>query len=259
MPITTAHPLILFPLRRFSFCNFSALIIGSTMPDIIHFVPLPLSRTDTHSVAGSFLFSLPVGVLCFWLYHWIIKEALWVLSPLYVQKRLSSSALQRPKIDLLSLGSITVSLLIGIASHIAWDAFTHLNSVVVQEWLPFLQREVITVQGFSIRVHKVFQHTSSIFGSLIVVFLVFKRLLKLPIESSKASPRYSWPLYTLSLITVVPFFIPMTLQRYPLSVEGFALFRAIIQNIIFGGGKVLVVGTLLFALFWRLLDWRNRR
>ena len=58
MPLTIAHPAAVIPLARHmkKYGIFSALIIGSLMHDLSYFRFLPITREQTHSLAGMFWF-----------------------------------------------------------------------------------------------------------------------------------------------------------------------------------------------------------
>ena len=128
MPFTLAHPAAALPFRRWCprYLDFSALVVGCLVPD------LATSMTDyleyfSHTILGSLVFCLPVGLLTLWIFRQ-------VRAPLI-------STLPNPHRDILlsirtvppgSLVQVMVSLLLGSWLHIAWDSFTHDHSWLVR-------------------------------------------------------------------------------------------------------------------------------
>lgn len=123
MPFPLAHAIAALPWRRFCprFLDFSALIIGSVIPD------LASSIDDweyfSHSILGSFGFCLPVGILTYWVFR-------------AVRTPLVSSLPNSHRVALLPYCStaprswlhVVASLLLGTWIHIGWDLFTHDHS-----------------------------------------------------------------------------------------------------------------------------------
>ena len=62
---------------------------------------------------------------------------------------------------------IVVSALIGIATHILWDSFTHRNTWPSEHWPVLMQMVRVPVLG-ELPLYKVFQHTSTVVGVLLV-------------------------------------------------------------------------------------------
>jgi len=67
---------------------------------------------------------------------------------------------------------VVVSILIGAASHLFWDSFTHETGYFVRK-IPQLMTSM-DLSGFQITVFKILQHTSSLFGGLVIAFAIFK-------------------------------------------------------------------------------------
>jgi heme/copper-type cytochrome/quinol oxidase subunit 1 len=67
---------------------------------------------------------------------------------------------------------VTISILIGAASHIFWDSFTHDHGYFVQT-IPALQNSVDFL-GRQIPMLKILQHGSTLLGGLVIVFAIYK-------------------------------------------------------------------------------------
>jgi hypothetical protein len=83
--------------------------------------------------------SLPLGLVTLWLFHRLVKVPLVYLLPDSVRARLTDQLAPFRFGPPRHFLNIVASMLIGIATHVAWDAFTHRNYWVVDHLL-FLQR-----------------------------------------------------------------------------------------------------------------------
>ena len=127
MPFTPVHTLAAVPLSRFWSRpgSFSALVIGSMVPDWPLFVPVGPQYATTHSVSGLFTACLPLGLGIAFFYQAALKQALYELLPEPLRARLACY-LAAPVIRRAdTLAVLAVAVLLGSASHIVWDAFTH--------------------------------------------------------------------------------------------------------------------------------------
>ncbi|WP_058234465.1 DUF4184 family protein [Devriesea agamarum] len=122
MPLTFAHPLAVIPLRRTAF-PLSALVIGAMIPDIALFVPGLVRYPYTHSLPGLVTADLLLGTILWVLWEAVVRTPVTDASPLILRERLPQ---QRPGLVGWLLAPLAV--LIGAATHIAWDQITHANS-----------------------------------------------------------------------------------------------------------------------------------
>jgi len=171
MPFTLCHPAIVLPLhaRARRLTSLPALVIGSMAPDFVYFLPLAADGYFTHSLPGIFLYCLPAGLLVYCIYHVLLRDAFIEWAPAAVSARMRATA-PWVKADVRTLGIVLVSLLIGAASHIAWDAFTHPNTVVVRHVA--LLRMQVALGSYSIPLFKVLQHMSSLVGFIVIAAYV---------------------------------------------------------------------------------------
>lgn len=160
MPLTFAHPAAVLPLARW--LPLSALAVGAVMPDVPYFFPYLVQDRFGHTLGGLFWFCLPAGALMLWGFHAIVKRPLIGLAPRGAQERLAPLAHRFRVASATDAGRIALALLIGAASHVVWDAFTHQGS-----WgsalIPGFDRAVL---GGSLRVSapQAAQHASTLVG-----------------------------------------------------------------------------------------------
>lgn len=161
MPFTIAHPAAVIPLERRlgTRVSLSALVIGSMVPDFAYFLPFWVTRADTHTVAALVWFSLPVGCATYAIFHLFVKQPLLAVWP-GVAARLRAGS---PGLPAASWLVVATSVLVGAATHVTWDAFTHEGTTVVHAF-PFLGAELFTVGGYHVYVFKLLQHGSTVLG-----------------------------------------------------------------------------------------------
>lgn len=164
MPFTLAHPAAVLPLLRPArrFAAPLGLVVGAVVPDAPYFLPLGLARRVSHSLTGAIVVDLPLALsLCAVASLLLAPAALW-LAPPPLKARLPA----RWALGLgpsASLASLLVGAAIGIATHLAWDAFTHGDGLAVRI-LPGLGALIVTVRGYPLTVFRLLQHGSTVVG-----------------------------------------------------------------------------------------------
>lgn len=170
MPFTFCHPAIVLPLTKLSKTRLSAtgLIIGSMAPDFEYFLKMRMEKIHGHSFWGMFYFDLPLTILLAFAFHLLVRDALILNLPELLKKRLDPFVgfdwlewVKRKWYVLL------YSALIGILSHIFWDAFTHSNGYFVRHF-DILQGSV-NIFGVIMRKADFLQALSTVVGGLIIL------------------------------------------------------------------------------------------
>jgi hypothetical protein len=134
-------------------------MIGSMSPDFSYFTPWTL-YLYTHSIPALFWFCLPVGLALWILFVRTVETPTLALLPDSWRARFSPS--ERPfTVGLLTRASIAV--IVGAATHIVWDTFTHGNTPVVRA-LPFLRVTAFEIGDYVVPLYKLLQHLSTLFG-----------------------------------------------------------------------------------------------
>jgi membrane-bound metal-dependent hydrolase YbcI (DUF457 family) len=85
--------------------------------------------------------------------------------------------------------TVIVCLLVGIATHIFWDGFTHPHGDFVRI-LPFL-KENITISGIHIPAYRLAQYISTAIGGIIVLWYILN-IPKSEIYAKSRNPFYYW-------------------------------------------------------------------
>lgn len=171
MPFTLAHPSIVLPLRS-KYFNLSGLILGAMAPDLIYFVLFSPSSNLGHTLWGSVLFNLPMCFLLNYLFYKYMQELFIFTLPKFISERYvymtKNKNLLYGKNDILKF---TYSCLVGMATHVFWDAFTHSSGFFVVN-IDFL-RSSIGLFGMSIPVYKILQHGSTMVGFFVIFIYVY--------------------------------------------------------------------------------------
>lgn len=164
MPFMLVHPAAALPFyRRLGrYGVLSALIIGSLTPDMHYFLPLAVSRSAAHSVSGLIWFCWPVGIALYLLFHLLLKQPLALLLPRVIATRVAPW-LHPGRLPDASWSAVSMSLLVGAVTHIAWDAFTHRHGPVVVA-LPILRSIWFTLGNYPLAGYAILQQASNVVG-----------------------------------------------------------------------------------------------
>lgn len=186
MPFTVAHAAVAPPLARGSRGRLpaSALAIGAMAPDLEYLVFLQTRRTVGHSLLGLLAFCLPVSLLLLLVWHRVVKGPLARLLP----RRWGhlAAALDRP----LAFGSwtararVAAAVLVGAASHVVWDAFTHSDGAAVGRFAPL--RDVVPL--LDVRVYTALQYGGGVLGMAVLGVAVVLWAREQPVRPVELPP-----------------------------------------------------------------------
>ncbi len=186
MPFTVSHAAAVLPFRKLNLI-WSAFIVGSMAPDFPYIVGNIRYRELGHQFPGILEFTIPASLAALWLFHNIIKRPIMELLPAGVQERLRSQRADfkfgPPKRFL----AILLSVVMGIASHIVWDAFTHLHTWPWRH-IAFL-RAWVQIPGLNHRlpVSSILQYLSSIVGMLALAIWIVLWYRQSPVPAERPS------------------------------------------------------------------------
>jgi hypothetical protein len=175
VPFTFSHPAIILPLtflpkRWFS---LTGLVIGSLAPDFEYFLRMRIQSDFSHTLAGLFWFDLPLGLLLAFVFHNIVRNSLLENLPGFLQSRFSDfRQFDWNRNFAKHWLVISISTLVGAASHIFWDSFTHDHGYFVKT-LPVLTNTV-KVLGGEVPILKILQHASTLLGAFVIAFAIYK-------------------------------------------------------------------------------------
>ena len=212
MPFTLSHTVAVIPLFKYfeKYSAFSALIIGSMVPDFAYLTPFLVDqRVDSHSLLGIYLYCIPMGLTIFFLYHWLMAPVIVSLFPASLQKHLNSDLFSGkiPKVPALVL---VLAIITGAFTHIFWDFFTHQSGI--PQWIDWFNQPLTRIDGYSIMPYRMLQHFSSVAGLGLLIYLIWHwyrrktnvndaQLATLPWQAPTQLKK--WALYILLIIPAV--------------------------------------------------------
>jgi hypothetical protein len=248
MPFTLSHPAAVIPIRRYGV--FSALVIGSMMPDTLYFMPRVESHeTYGHTLSGLFLYCMPAGLALLWLFHAFLKRPLMSLFPESQQRKLQAVAPDFRFFPPKRFAALAISVLIGAASHITWDAVTHANQFGAQIF-PSL-RHVVRVPPHSYFViADLLQLGSSVVG-LAVLFLYYSRWLRTA-QQREVQVHLPASVRGMLLVAFAAGTVAPTIARLLLNPVFWNFKRVLLSYAAMVGIKVMCVEVLIFCVAWHL-------
>jgi Domain of unknown function (DUF4184) len=167
MPFTLSHPAAvgpLWPLARRLRLPLAALVIGAMAPDFEFFLHLRSEARWSHSLGGLFAFCLPVGVAVYLAWEGFARTPMRSLLALPTTPADRSETWRMPRWWARAAGAV----LIGAATHLVWDGFTHGNYWGAHRW-PGLLSPAITVRGRDVPWFNLLQHVSTALGGAVVI------------------------------------------------------------------------------------------
>jgi len=198
-------------------------MIGSMAPDFGYFYSLESSRQLTHSFSGLFIFAWPVGMLVWLFYVAVLEKAtITLLSDRWHTRFAHTDALTGELI-----GRACVAIVLGAATHLIWDAFTHRGTFVTNA-LPVLTGPT---PGFSwLPIYHLLHALSSVVG-LVILALWARNLHRVPAKSLIRPYRISerarigalWILLVCSLLAALVDWLPYIHRRYDAQLFGAAV------------------------------------
>lgn len=171
MPFTLSHAAVVIPFRRTRLIT-SALVLGCFAPDFPYLRYLTPHGSYGHTFQGIFVLDLPLALLALWLFHMFIKQPMLMFLTSGFRRRLKTSVNSFPFWPAKRLSLIILSILIGAATHLLWDAFTHRTSWFYKNWA-FLRINVRLMAAGEMQMYKVLEYVSSVFGLVVVIVWIW--------------------------------------------------------------------------------------
>ncbi|MFJ7216615.1 DUF4184 family protein [Amycolatopsis sp. NPDC098790] len=238
MPFTLSHPAAVLPLARRPLVP-SALVAGSVAPDVFWFVPrLPgVGLTKTHEFASVLWLDPLLALVLLAVFHVLLKRPLLALAPKPLAARLPRHfTWKRP-------GWIALSLVLGAATHVGWDAFTHESG-----GFAFLRIPLVT----GVDVGRLIQLLSTIAGAAVLAWWLVRWYRTAPAREVPPGTRHRKAVTAFltagALIGVLVQVLPFLAHHDPMTragVIGNATYLAVT-----GAGSGFLATLVLYALAW---------
>ncbi|HTA83373.1 MAG TPA: DUF4184 family protein [Bacteroidia bacterium] len=215
MPFTFAHPAAILPAKfiRRKWVSFTALAIGSMTPDFEYFIRMRNLGVYGHTWAGLLWFDLPVAFILTFIYHGFVRDGLIDHLPAMFRKRLNRfKEFNWPAFVKQNLLTVIICLMLGIATHIVWDSFTHRTGYFVNK-IPWLLKNTDVFGIGQVRFY-ILQVVSSSAGLIIL----FYGLFMLPKDETlkRKNILLFWTIAALITVSIVTIRVYTTMHRLPL-------------------------------------------
>lgn len=172
MPFTFAHPVAVLPLRN-KYFNLSGLVLGAMAPDFIYFILFSPSSSIGHSFLGFILFNLPMCFLLNYLFYKYIQEVFVLSLPNFISRKYMFITKYKNQLTTREdVIKFSYSCIIGMFTHVLWDAFTHKTGFFVEKFI-ILSRSFIIFETH-VPVYKILQHGSTLVGAIIIFIYLYK-------------------------------------------------------------------------------------
>jgi hypothetical protein len=191
VPFTGSHPAAVLPFLRTSL-PASALVIGSMAPDLPFYLPLS-QWYATHTWLAGLTTDLLLGLLAWALWHGLLAEPALATAPAALRGRLEGRVAPGLAGRLASVRRVVllvVALLLGTATHLAWDEFTHAGRWGA-EHIPALAESWGPLPGY-----RWLQYASSVVGLAVLLVWFVRWWRRTPAVPTRTDPaaRWVWPL-----------------------------------------------------------------
>jgi len=193
MPFTAAHPLAVLPFVRWHRrlgLDPTCLVIGSMVPDFEYFLRAEQLSTISHTFRGLWVWDLPAALILGALVHGVVKWPMLLVAPAAVTRRAvrALGAPWRARWNAAAALSCTVSAVLGSATHIAWDSFTHAKGWGTRH--VHALTTPIRIPGYgAMALHRVLQHASTLVGLVVLAVVVVRWLQRCVAASLPEVPR----------------------------------------------------------------------
>jgi hypothetical protein len=261
MPFTLAHPAAVIPIRRClpRWTVPSALVIGSIAPDLAYLMPASIPRAESHSFGGLFWFCLPVGCAVYVLFHVVMKQPLLRLIPVEIARRLGRVAGPARGLPSRPWISVGLSVLLGAATHLAWDAFTHGGTPVVRV-VELFRAPLFSIGSYPVFTYTVLQHGSTLFGVVVLGWWIRRWLRTAPVGSAPNAPLSRRErLIAIASLVAVPIGCGIVVVIFRLSSPVDVQWQRAVGKGVVSSFAAFGVVLLAFSTWWQLaVRWRQR-
>ena len=244
MPFTVSHVAAVLPLRRVGL-PAAPLAIGAVAPDLVFFLPVGPSRELSHSLVGAVTIDPALALVALLVWWVVLRRPLLDLAPDGLRRRMT----ERPVLPtgaVRTVAGVIVGILVGIATHLGWDWFTHRDALAAV-WPPW------AVRVGPLPLTSWLQYLSSVGGGVVLVVWArhWWRRTTLRPAAARVAPswgsRAAWTgVAGVVLAVAIGTLVIELLAGAPGGLPAL-LFRAIVYPISAGIAAVLVVAAVWWA------------
>lgn len=200
MPFTLSHAALVLPATSLpkKVYSLTGLITGSFVPDFEYFIRMKGYSIYSHTWLGVLWFDLPLGILLAFLYHYVVRDMFLENLPKSIYQRcVIFKQLNWWKYFKVNWLVVCISIVVGAASHLLWDSFTHGNGYFVKIF-PSLKENVVII-GISRPFYNLLQHASTLIGGVVIAYAIYK--LPRDIQSNQSANINYW--FTTIIVSII--------------------------------------------------------
>jgi len=219
-------------------------------PDYLYFIQLSHSSRYGHTLPGIFLFSLPCGLVVLWLYHTLLKRPVLSLAPNQIARRITAEDLNYRFWPLSRFLLVASSVLIGVFTHVIWDAFTHEFGLFVT-----VVPELKLYFGLDMPLYSFLQFASSAVGALLLAWAYWRWCKRTTAQNEALVPQLSLTarsvIFIAGMAAMLAFALPYGREvatRYPKDMW----WSVFIVKSIIGGITATFVEVFIFSVAWHI-------
>ncbi|MET8756536.1 DUF4184 family protein [Lentzea sp. NPDC004782] len=230
VPFTLAHPAAVLPLRRYLW--LPGLVAGAMAPDLGYYLPV----VRTHDVLGG---SLAAVVLL--LVGRLLLPSVMGLAPEFARARVSRPGEFRRPV------TRALSIVVGVLTHLLWDAFTQTDGWFVQRW-DWLTVSVVGPH----RLYNVIGYVSSLGGMALLARAAARCPKGHDWPARTGNSRYKFWIF-IALVAVIG--VTWSLSDPVSQISLYDWVRRFLLGLVQGAGVAIAV----HAVLWRFSQSRNDR
>ena len=266
MPFTLSHPVAAIPLKKYlgDYGGLSALFIGAMSPDFVYMLPSDFIyhyRLTSHSLMGLFKVCLPMGILFFYLYHLLMAPVIVAVFPETLLRKLPPHLCLGRCPPMNNGHAIILSILIGAATHIIWDAFTHADGI--PQYIVPLSTPLLTLDNWEIMPFRILQHLGTILGLMLLLWWIWRWFWETEMANTIAwRPTPTIRYITLFLLILIPMLVALSFA-YTNTPDNQVLYglHDLQLGLKFGivsGGIALIITSSLLGIFYQWLLYKKK-
>lgn len=247
MPFTLAHPIATVPIWWGSKqkLHLASLAIGSMIPDADYFLLLYPIKTIGHTFPGIFIQGIPYSIVLLLAIRYVLLRPFLALIPLQLARKFPPPKKYFP-LQIFELVNIVLSIAIGAATHLIWDAFTHSGDSVVHS-------ELLKSKLGSLPIYTLLQYGGGIFGLVALSLWLANWLHRAELHHRVETLAPGWRVIAIIGIVYCAFGVAWVAVQD--NREPFVNFS--VRSLI-GGMSGTFIGLLLYStIFWILNSFRS--
>lgn len=189
-------------VRRRLHLDATCLVAGSMAPDFSYFVRGVQRGTFSHTWwPGLFAWGIPATLVIALVFHAFVKWPLLLVAPRAAARHLVTAAAPRwpARWSVGTIASCIASALVGAATHLAWDSFTHGNGFGAR--LIGARAEVSLPVIGETGVYRVLQYGSSLVGLVVVTIVAVRATRRLAPGISFEPDGYARATFAIALVS----------------------------------------------------------